>query len=102
MTAGPRGDPDEVTFPSQDPQSHDADPQDPTAATGLEPGGGVPPGETPPQAGQMSGAAGDARKHTPNMGPVAGNRTPMFIALGVLAVFVVMIAVLVGASFIPS
>jgi hypothetical protein len=50
----------------------------------------------------MSGATGDDRKNTPNMGPVSGNRTPMIIALSILAVFVIMIAVIVGASFIPS
>jgi hypothetical protein len=62
----------------------------------------VQPGDTPPNADSMSGAAGDDRKNTPNMGPVSGNRTPMIIALSVLALFVVMIAVIVGASFIPS
>jgi len=36
------------------------------------------------------------------MGPVSGNRTPMFIALGALALMVIMVAVLVGASFFPS
>jgi hypothetical protein len=36
------------------------------------------------------------------MGPVSGNRTPMFIALGVLAFFVISFAIIVGASFIPS
>jgi hypothetical protein len=33
---------------------------------------------------------------------VSGNRTPMISALSVLALFVVMIAVIVGASFLPS
>ena len=50
----------------------------------------------------MSGTVGDDRKNTPNMGPVSGNRTPMIITLAVLALFVVMVAVIVGASFIPS
>jgi len=36
------------------------------------------------------------------MGPVSGNRTPMFIALGALTLMVLMVAVLVGASFFPS
>ena len=74
---------------------------DPAASTGLESGGSVPSGETPPDSGSMSGASPDAHK-APNMGPVSGNRTPMIIALSVLAVFVVMIAVITGASFIPS
>jgi hypothetical protein len=50
----------------------------------------------------MSGATGDDRKNTPNMGPVAGNRTPMIITLVVLGLFVLMVAVIVGASFVPS
>ena len=74
---------------------------DPATTAGLQGGGGVQPGETPPMAGSMSGAAGDDR-NAPNMGPVSGNRTPMFIALGVLAFFVLSMAVIIGASFVPS
>lgn len=70
-------------------------------ATSREASGEVTPGATPPDDGQTSGASGDARK-APNMGPVSGNRTPMIIALSVLAVFVVMVAIITGASFIPS
>ena len=76
---------------------------DPAVTAGLDAGGaGVQPGDTPPNADSMSGAVGDDRKNTPNMGPVSGNRTPMIIALSVLALFVVMVAVIVGASFVPS
>ncbi len=74
---------------------------DPAQTAGLEAGGGTQPGDTPATAGQMSGTAPDAHK-APNMGPVSGNRTPMFIALGVLAFFVISFAIIVGASFIPS
>ncbi len=81
--------------------SESGDP-DPAVTAGLGRGSGVAPGDTPPNADQMSGAAGDDRKSTPNMGPVSGNRTPMIITLSILALFVVMIAVIVGASFIPS
>ena len=74
---------------------------DPAETAGLQRGGGIDPGETPPMAGSMSGAAGDDRK-APNMGPVSGNRTPMIIALGVLAFFVLATAIITGASFFPS
>lgn len=75
--------------------------QDPDPATqpGVE--ASPPPGDIPPDAGQLSGAAPDAHK-APNMGPVSGNRTPMIIALSVLALFVIMVAVITGASFLPS
>jgi len=69
---------------------------------GLDSGGGVAPGDTSPAADSMSGAAGGARSQEPNMGPVSGNRTPMIIALSVLAFFVLAIAIITGASFFPS
>lgn len=75
---------------------------DPAATAGLQAGGGVQPGDTPPSADSMSGATGDDRKNTPNMGPVSGNRTPMIITLSVLAVMVLMVALLAGASFFAS
>ena len=53
-------------------------------------------------ADSMSGAAGEARRDTPNMGPVSGNRTPMFIALGLLSLLVLAVAALVVASFIGA
>ena len=82
----------------QRPSSHDQDP-DPADTAGLEPGTGVAPGDTPPDAGQMSGTSPDARKDTPNMGPVSGGRGPMIITLTVLAIMVIMVAILTGASF---
>ena len=81
--------------------SESGDP-DPAVTAGLGRGGGVDPGDTPSMADSMSGAVGDDRKNTPNMGPVSGNRTPMIITLVILGIFVVMVAVIVGASFIPS
>lgn len=75
---------------------------DPAVTAGLEDGGSLSPGDTSPMSDSMSGAVGDDRRNTPNMGPVSGNRTPMFIALGALLVVVVMVAILVGASFIAS
>ena len=74
---------------------------DPAQTAGLESGGGIDPGDTPATAGQMAGTAPDAHK-APNMGPVSGNRTPMFIALGAIAFFVLAIAIITGASFVPS
>ena len=85
----------------RDKTSDSGDP-DPAVTAGLESGGGVEPGDTPPMTDSMSGTSGDARSETPNMGPVSGNRTPMFIALGALTLMVLMVAVLVGASFFPS
>ena len=83
-------------------ETSDSPVADPAVTPGLEPGGGVDPGDTPPSADSMSGAVGDDRKNTPNMGPVAGNRTPMIITLSILAIIVVMVAILIGASAIPS
>ena len=78
----------------------DPDP-DPATTPGVD-SSGVQPGETPPDAGQMSGAAGDARREAPNMGPVSGNRTPMIVTLVVLGLMVLAVAVITGASFFPS
>jgi hypothetical protein len=83
-------------------RTSDSPDPDPSATPGLDEGGGVERGDTPPNADQMSGAAGETQRETPNMGPVSGNRTPMIITLVILAIFVVMVAVIVGASFIPS
>lgn len=73
---------------------------DPARTAGLEAGGGVAPGDTPPSAGQMSGAVGST--DTPNVGPVSGNRTPMVITLVILAVIVVMAAGFTIASLVQS
>jgi hypothetical protein len=65
---------------------------DPARTPGLEPGGGVQPGETPPIADSMSGAAGD-RSKVPNKGPGVSNRTPMIIALVFIGLIVVSVLV---------
>ncbi len=69
----------------------------PEQSPGLEPGGSVTPGDTPPDEGSESGAAGS---HQPNVGPVSGNRTPAAIALTVIGLLVLATAALVVASFI--
>jgi hypothetical protein len=83
----------DAAYSKQDPE--------PAQTAGLEAGGGIDPGDTPATAGQMSGTAPDAHK-APNMGPVSGNRTPMVITLGFLALIAIAFAVIVGASFIAS
>ena len=78
--------------------SSDSPGPDPAVTAGLEQGGGVTPGDTPPSADSMSGATGDDRKNTPNMGPVSGNRTPMIITLSILALIVLAAAGFTVAS----
>ncbi|MGZ6793672.1 MAG: DUF6480 family protein [Mycobacteriales bacterium] len=72
---------------------------DPSVTPGLERGGGVAPGDTPPMSDSMSAAA---HEPVPNQGPVAGNRTPMVVTLVLLAVVVLLCAGLVVASLVSS
>ena len=65
---------------------------DPDSTPGLEPGGGVAPGDTPPGEGSMSGAVGS----TVNQGPVSGSRTPMIVAQVALGLVVLLIAALIA------
>ncbi len=64
----------------------DTDPE-PRATPGLEPGGGVAPGDTPPMADSGKETV-ERREDTPNMGPLVPNRTPMFIGLAFIALLV--------------
>ncbi|GGW43876.1 MULTISPECIES: DUF6480 family protein [Streptomyces] len=61
---------------------------DPDRTTGLEPGGGVPPGETPPAESSM-----------PEAGPQETHNPPKGWAKGPLTVILVL-AVLVAAFFL--
>ena len=58
------------------------------------------PEPTPPAADQLAGAVESGDRA--NVGPVSGNRTPMIVTLVVLGVIVVMVALLVGFSFVAS
>ena len=69
---------------------------DPRSTPGLEAGGGVTPGDTPPGEGSMSGAVSN-RDRTANQGPVSGNRTPMVITLGFLGLIVLAVFALIVA-----
>lgn len=82
--------------------STDSPQPDPAVTAGLEPGGGVRPGDTPPMADSMSESSGEARRDTPNMGPVSGNRTPMIITLVILALVVLAAAGFTVASLVGS
>ncbi len=82
--------------------SSDSPGPDPAETAGLEQGGGTQQGDTPPTADSMSGAAGEARRNNPNMGPVSGNRTPMIITLSLLAVVVLLVAGFIIASLVAS
>lgn len=55
---------------------------------GLEVGGGVAPGDTPPAAGSESQASEDRQK-TPNQGPSNPSRLPNILGLTALAILVI-------------
>lgn len=76
----PRGDAD----PDRDPYARDPDPADPDPETtvGLEPGGGVAPGDTPP--GEASTTPGTTR-HQPDL-PSGRANTLVYGAIVALAV----------------
>ena len=74
---------------TNDPQSHRSQDPDPALTGGLEPGGGVAPGDTPPDAGVTSGLSAPEPK-LPSMrtNAVIGIAIAVLFAAAILAFFV--------------
>ncbi|SDQ19564.1 DUF6480 family protein [Quadrisphaera sp. DSM 44207] len=74
---------------SNDPQAHVPQNADPANTPGLEPGGGVAPGDTPPAAGSTSGlSAPEPKVPSLRTNAIIGIMIAALFAAGILAFFV--------------
>lgn len=78
MVSADSGDSVLMTHVSPDPE--------PERSTGLEPGGGVPPGETPPAESSMP-EAGPLETHNPTIGWAKGPMTAILVVVLLVAAF---------------
>ncbi len=73
------GDPERMSYVNPDP--------DPERTTGLEPGGGVPPGETPPAESSMPEAGPRDITYNPGKGWAKGPLTVILALVVLVAAF---------------
>lgn len=78
MISAGSGDSEHMTHVNPDPE--------PERTTGLEPGGGVPPGETPPAESSMP-EAGPQETHNPTKGWAKGPLTVIIVLVVLVAAF---------------